>query len=93
MLCYVKLMLSVSNVCMSDLKLVCICLQEAMKILNRFGYKNITEQYLVMSDNFRPENCFVIQVCAYKTCVTKLTFHCNFRNKEIVDSILRPQSQ
>jgi len=34
-----------------------------MKILNRFGYKNQTDHYLIMAENFRPENCFVIRVC------------------------------
>ena len=38
-------------------------LQEGMKILNRFGYKNQTDDCLIMADNFRPENCFVIRVC------------------------------
>jgi len=46
-------------------------LQEGIKILNRFGYKNQTDQFLVMAENFRPENCFVIQVCV---CIEEFSF-------------------
>lgn len=49
-----------------DINVVCVWLQEGMKILNRFGYKQQTDQFLIMAENFRPENCFVIQVCVWQ---------------------------
>jgi len=49
-----------------------LLLQEAIRILNRFGYKKLTSDFLIMAENFRPENCFVIQVNFCKDIMIKL---------------------
>ena len=54
---------------------VCVWLQEALRILSRFGYKTVTDQFLIMADNFRPENCFVIQVCVCEIFCKVLNLH------------------
>jgi len=54
--------------------------QEGMKILNRFGYKNQSDHYLIMAENFRPENCFVIRVCICIILNTIFVYLCIFRN-------------
>ena len=57
-----------------NLSAVCIWLQEAMKILNRFGYKKVTDDFLVMAENFRPENCFVILVRICQTFLIQIGY-------------------
>ena len=55
--------------------LLCVfLLQEGIKILNRFGYKKQTDQFLIMAEDFRPENCFVIEVCVGQVFNSKALF-------------------
>jgi len=58
-----------------------------MRILNRFGYKKLTDQFLIMADNFRPENCFVIRVCVCRIFVVKLKFVISEKNIYIVFTV------
>jgi len=57
-------------ICITKVNVLSVWLQEGMKILNRFGYKKQTDQFLIMAENFRPENCFVIQVSVCQFSVT-----------------------